>query len=554
MYGLTDERVNQGEVEQTVDQSIDDDIASAVELPKFEWEELKQIINLQKEAQTQRIIHAIENNTPTPGKTEILAETDEMQNYYKNKSLFKISKQKILFRIWIEKTGEKQPLIVVGKEKYSELATDAHFNRQSTVRHTGYRKCFAKLSKQYYSLNGRQTVNKIVNKCAVCKLNNFPRGNASKTGNQIDLAPNNSGQIDFVGPIFGFAQTPQGNPRYLLVYVDSMSRYTIVVVTSSTNDNEVLRSLKVVKDKICGLPRRLFADNALLTPNSASALFCRENGVEIVHGLAYVSRSQAKIERQIQNVIRMICKLHTENESLPFQTIVEDAMFVLNSAPSDGLGGKLSPKDFFFANAPSNFPQVQTMNGNEDPVRKAREEGRKAVIQEVKRFMRNQIKESPSDYTNKLRPGTLVLKKRTSFPSSSPKKLAYKLTVQGFKVLRKVATNTFEVEEIRSKERSILPGDQLVKVSALNEEELKCLVDEMEEVVRRENVDNTATRAGRSGRGDDGNRTTAQSRTAGDADDGGGPEAGAGLRRSRRLRGEQPEIDRQVCALSNCLL
>ena len=161
-------------------------------------------------------------------------------------------------------------------------------------------------------------------------------------------------------------------------------------------------------------------------------------------------------------------------------------------------------------------------------MRAAKEEGRRAVINEVQRFMRNQLRQSPTDYTNKLHPGTLFLKKRTSFPISSPRKLAYKVTVEGYKIVKKMASNSFEVEKLRTKERRILPGDQLVKVSALDETELKCLVGEMEEIVRR-NTTNTAT--GINGRGhgakEDGADNTATGGRCGQGALGGGADTTA---------------------------
>ena len=416
MYGLSDERIEAGEMEEIEEPPIDIDVAEKTELPTFEWEDLQRILQLQKGETTQKIISAISNNTTSPDKTAVMAEDAELRNFYKNRSLYKLSKQQVLFRVWINRSSDTKALIVVGKEEYCKLIHETHFGKSSPVRHTGQRKTFSYLNKSYYSFEARDSVNHIVSKCPVCRLNNYPRGNATKTGNQIELAPNQTGQMDFCGPLHGFCQTQAGNPRYLLVFVDTHSRFTIVVVTSSTADKEVLRSLRVIKDKLCGLPNRIICDNAILTKNSDSLQYCKDNGVAVAHGLPHISRSQSKVERQIQNIMRLICKLHTESPNLPFQRLVEDATFILNSTPNDGLGGELSPKELFFSNAPSNLPRMKPLAAG--PLRRARLASQESAINEVRRFMKNRVKTSPTDYSQRLKPGTLALKKRTSFPTS----------------------------------------------------------------------------------------------------------------------------------------
>ena len=385
------------------------------------------------------------------------------------------------------------------------------------------RKTFSYLNKSYYSFEARNSVNHIVSKCPVCRLNNYPRGNATKTGNQIELAPNQTGQMDFCGPLHGFCQTQAGNPRYLLVFVDTHSRFTIVVVTSSTADKEVLRSLRVIKDKLCGLPNRIICDNAILTKNSDSLQYCKDNGVAVAHGLPHISRSQSKVERQIQNIMRLICKLHTETPNLPFQRLVEDATFILNSTPNDGLGGELSPKELFFSNAPSNLPRMKPLAAG--PLRRARLASQESAINEVRRFMKNRVKTSPTDYSQRLKPGTLALKKRTSFPTSSPRKMARKIEIDGFRIKKRLATNSYEVENIRSKQRLVLPGDQLVTVGTLTEIELVALINEMEELSTRTFVGNSLQRTGPEA-GTEREDSTPEPRP----------------RRSRRLRGDQPEV------------
>ena len=115
---------------------------------------------------------------------------------------------------------------------------------------------------------------------------------------------------------------------------------------------------------------------------------------------------------------------------------------------------------------------------------------------------------SPTDYSSKLKVGQLCLRKRTVFPTSSPKKLCYKVVVQGYKILSKVATNHFRVQSVIDGTIVTLPGDLLIKVSTLTEGELVELCNEMERAAAKEAL----TRAPTAPDGETPRRQTAMTR------------------------------------------
>merc|ERR1712061_126132 len=104
---------------------------------------------------------------------------------------------------------------------------------------------------------------------------------------------------DFVGPL-------GGHPRYVFVAVDQASRYLITCVTKDTSDASILQALTHMRAVLCGFPRRIQVDNAMLTSKSDSLKFLKEHGVEVRHGLPYVSRCQAHAERAINTLTRLI--------------------------------------------------------------------------------------------------------------------------------------------------------------------------------------------------------------------------------------------------------
>ena len=65
----------------------------------------------------------------------------------------------------------------------------------------------------------------------------------------------------------------------------------------------------------------------------------------------------------------------------------------------------------------------------------------------MKAAMRRKEIESPQDHARKLRVDDLVLRKRTSFANVT-KKTAFKLTIDAYKVVARVATNSFWVKSL----------------------------------------------------------------------------------------------------------
>ena len=332
-------------------------------------------------------------------------------------------------------------------------------------------------------------VQKAVAQCANCALNRFHATRPEKSGNQIFLEPNAAGAIDLAGPLGAFAASPStGRGRYIFVYCDLHSRFVFAAVIPSADDAAVLDGLTQLRDRLSGFPRRVIMDNALVLPGSRSAQFLKERGVRITHGLATVSRCQSKVERTIQSLTRLVCKIHTDQPRLSFPKIVAEAVLTFNNSPSDGLPDGLSPNDVHFVRSPSTFPRHAYADGTgsgADALVAARLTSRRTVVNDVRRFLRRHQLSSPTDYTRKLKIGDLCLRRRTSFAASSPKKLQFKLKIEAYRVVSKVATNSFRVVSIVSGGTCVLPGDVLIKVSALDEDELRALCREMESTAAR---------------------------------------------------------------------
>ena len=114
----------------------------------------------------------------------------------------------------------------------------------------------------------------------------------------------------------------------------------------------------------------------------------------------------------------------------------------------------------------------------------ARATGRDVLTHEVEVALKRKKKEAATNYTLRLKIGDVCLKKRTSFPSNTPKKLCYRQTVDAFQIVARVATNMYKCVSIISNEHFYYPGDVLIKVK-LSVEQARKLVQSMEQTLMK---------------------------------------------------------------------
>ena len=296
---------------------------------------------------------------------------------------------------------------------------------------------------------------------------------------------------DFVGPLGGHCKSSSGHPRYVFVAVDQASRYLITCITKDTSDASILQALTHMRAVLRGFPRRIQVDNAMLTSKSDSLKFLKERGVEVRHGLPYVSRCQAHAERAINTLTRLITKFYDDQPQVTFDTLVREATIVYNSSPNDAFPQGLAPKDLHFARPSSNFlrtagdalPRPRGMKARKI-LGAARAAGHESLKFAVLQYMKRKATELPTK-APKLRVGDLCLRKRSVFPSSAPKKLSHKVNLDGYQIINRVATNSWRCKSVVDGSIYILPGDLLIKVKGFTKESLKSLVAAMEKAAAK---------------------------------------------------------------------
>ena len=494
--GLDDDDMAEGRCEEEEDGELDEDIFSGVVLPSFSDERLSTVLQMQQDdAILDECRHFLLGTKEIPMKIEALALPFHLQDFLRHRSSFRLSPQGVIFRLWVLKNGGVVSLIVVGAAAFNDLVESVHSfspDSSSHAAHLGRRKTMTVLSQTYYAFGMRAKINKIISMCPSCVLNSFPKGRKEDDGEQIATEPGAVVIIDYAGPFDGIGRSSTGNRRYFFLAIDACSRFIFTTVTSSTSDAETLRCLTEMRHRFCGFPRTIACDNAILTPRSSSLALLKENGVSVLHGHAYISRCQSKAERGIGTITRLITKFNTERPEVPFPRLVAEATLCYNRSPHESLPNGYSPCDVHFVRAPVSFLRTAVdarVDGIPrslvDSIRASRLAGKETLQFDVASFLRRQELRSPTNYSRRLRVGDFALRKRTSWPTSTPWKLGFRVVIDAFRIVARVATNSFRCESIVTNEISILPGDLLVRVRGHDESSLSELVRRMNEASQR---------------------------------------------------------------------
>ena len=501
---LDDSDQSAGRVEILIDEPPTVDLPSTIQLPIYGDKELSKIKEMQN---NDHIINQVKmyvrGEIEQPSKIQAMALAGELKDFLRHKSNFRISNQGVLIRVWIYKDGSMVPLIVVKDEAFQKLLTDLHNfdpNNPSSLPHMGSRRTFAALSETFYCFKMREKVIRFIANCPVCHLDNHVAHTMKEDkGEQIAFEPMDLMIADYIGPLKGWANTSGGHARYVFMLTDANSRYTLTYGTTDVSDESTFAAILQIRKELCGLPKRIAADNAIFRENSAARKFLEEAGVSILHGKATISRDQSKVERAISSITRTLCKLHSECPKISFERILSEATIAHNSSICRSTGR--SPREAHFVRPASNFlninpkdvqPRTKTLK---DAITAARTSSRRTLVDEVEQFIKRNELTSPTQFTKRLIPNDIVLKKRTSYPLGSPKKLCHKMTIDAYIVIERVASNSYRVRSLIDNKIYILPGDLLVRLRHHSKEDAIQLVKGMQEIVDRNAYRSAASRA-----------------------------------------------------------
>ena len=470
--------------------TLTDDAVSSIPHPDFDHVTLLVILKIQENDDELKECRRYLEGAPLPDKNEALLLSSNIQDFLRNLSSFRLTPQNVITRIWLEPDGKARPLLVLGSAAFMDMLRQLHeFNPKKTTEsfaHLGIRKTRKILGKHFYAFKMRKAIEQYIANCPTCRLNNHVVTHRDPQGEQISPEGGALAVIDYVGPWGSFATSGSGRRRFIFVAVDALTRYAYTCVSDSTSDEDTLKHILAIKRQASCLFKKYQMDNAICKKHSKTKKFLEQNGVSISHGLPYNSLSQSKAERFIGTLSRLICKLHTALPTADFQTLVAEATSIYNCSPHDSLPRGLAPRDLHYAQPAATFFNVDStpISGLSskptllNAVKAAREAGKETLKNDVKSFIRRQKFRSPRNLTSQLQIGDLCLKKRSTFHNSA-QKLQFKIDLEAYKIIGKLATNAFKVLNLSSGEISLLSGDVLIRVRGHTKASLLRLVQLM---------------------------------------------------------------------------
>jgi hypothetical protein len=229
------------------------------------------------------------------------------------------------------------------------------------------------------------------------------------------------------------------------------------VDTNSKYTNQICRCLELIRFANNGFPQRFQADSALFTEHALSTKLLKA-GVQIVHGLPSISRGQSAIERYNNTLMRSLIKMQTSNH--PLQNLVTPTAMHFNLTPNPTLGNK-TPCDMHFCQPRSTFVQLFIeIPEQRMPEQAATIRDRQIIFMRLQkdhiqmsmdRFIKRKKADNPLGQYDLLQVGDLCLRKRTSFLRHAAIKTQFKLTINIYEIIERVATNAFRISDIKTR-------------------------------------------------------------------------------------------------------
>ena len=410
------------------------DVVGDISLPEVRKMEIKGV----KEGQNGPISDKIrewKEEGGLPDKREALNLDSEETAVLRHISLFRINSQGIIFRIFVKKEGVSEILIFVEGNKLKERVTSVH----EALGHCSKKGTFDAVKRIYYSTNLKFRVNSILNSCVLCICYNIRKGVREKQSTLSSCMSGDVLQVDLLGPL-----PPSHGYKYVWCAIDGFDKTCYLQPVKSASAECMLGAFsKFFQEQ--GLWRVVKIDSRCLSTKGLDKQLLDKLQVQMSRS-NNISRHQGNVERLLQTILVKLLKvLGSEADLAGWAVVLNRVCFLMNSQKVEALGG-LSPNDVRFRRPPTFLPPLlhSSLEGcNEGFERMVRisDDIRNANFRSV---IRNK---SYQHVGETLKEGEIVWCRRQSFSRHNNKKLQNKV-VEGFKVLQRVGTNLYKVENI----------------------------------------------------------------------------------------------------------
>ena len=449
------------------DMIISDDYSN-VSLPKLEKNEFERILKMQEESElVMKCKEWLNDESSVPTKSESLNLNSEFLSVLRHISVFRLSQQNIVYRLFIQPDGTFETLIFLHGETLDNLIRSIHVN----FGHTSANVLFKIMKTNYYSIGLMRKCKLCVSVCPECIKYNIKKGIKSKASTQLSSQPRREFSFDLSGPLcqsFGY--------KYIAVCVDKWSRETFLRPCKSCSSEDVLESLISIFERE-GLPEFLSVDGGCLSKRKIDRIALEKLGVQLRIS-NHNSRAQSHSERAIQSTTIRILKLLSKDSSLQgWCKLLDKIQFQLNITPSDKLNG-VSPFQLTRRYA------MRAIGCDLEPIRQV---GR--VVDDFNSLVKmmdnvrliafkNLVHYKNYSYpTETLKNGSTVFRKKVNFSTRINPKYQGRVS-SAFKVESRVGSGHYKVIDIITGSALILPVEQLVR-TALTIDQAKKLMEDI---------------------------------------------------------------------------
>ncbi|KAL0212406.1 hypothetical protein RCL1_006032 [Eukaryota sp. TZLM3-RCL] len=261
-----------------------------------------------------------------------------------------------------------------------------------------------------------------VRRCPACqKTAPIPSLKVPLSGSLWADRPFSRLNVDTIGPLPKDIQDHQ----FVLVFVDSFTRYTILVPLKKLNALETAYALVWNVCAIFGIPLCIHSDNG---PEFANAVFrgvCDQLAIEYSNSIPHYSQSNGLVERRHRDILQSLRKLLIDfNDYDNWATYIPVVQLLINAEASSATGH--TPYELMFGSSFSSrsdptliLKAMETTNSSSSLLKEYQLKLNRILEkrEEAKRIQNSKLPQ-PSKHPNNFRPGDLVLRH-----SKSSKKL-----------------------------------------------------------------------------------------------------------------------------------
>ncbi|CAK9802814.1 Transposon Tf2-6 polyprotein [Anthophora quadrimaculata] len=321
-------------------------------------------------------------------------------------------------------SGQAEGYVIRGGVLFKEVDNDIRFVVPKTMQtliirrahengHFSSEKTEAIIKRDYWFRKMREKVDRVLRNCIDCILAEKKQGKAEGHLFAIDKGevPLDTYHVDHLGPL----PSTKKRYRYILVVIDTFSKFVWLYATRTCNSVEVIERLKK-QSILFGNPRRIISDRGTAFTSTDFEAYCKDEHVEHVLTTVGMPRANGQVERVNRTLIPLLTKLSAPKPG-EWHKYVDRCQKCFNIIPSRST--KISPFKILFGIEPRfrSDPQIVELLEREwtDVFQKnrneLREEARRNILKIQQENRRNFNKKRVE--SRKYREGDLVAIKRT---------------------------------------------------------------------------------------------------------------------------------------------